>query len=79
MKLGCSSWSYHRAFHEGRLDQAAWLRLCAEDLELDGVELLDLHFPSTDVAYLRDVKKLCADLQLTISCASVSNDFARVF
>ena len=75
MKLGCSSWSYHTAIREGRLDQMAWLRLCAEELELDGVELLDLHFPATDRAYLREVKQTCTALGLTISCASVSNDF----
>lgn len=75
MKLGCSSWSYHQSIHEGRLDLQDWLRLCAEQLALDGVELLDLHFPSTDVEYLREVKHLCTELQLTISCVSVSNDF----
>jgi len=75
MKLGCSSWSYHAAFRAGRIDQRGWLRTCAEDLEVDGVELVDLHFPTTDPAYLRDLKKLCTDLQLTISGLAVSNDF----
>ena len=75
MKLGCSSWSYHAAFRAGRTDLRAWVRYCAEELELDGVELLDLHFPTTDPVYLRDLKKLCTDLQLTISGVAVSNDF----
>ena len=75
MKLGCSSWSYHAAFRAGRIDQRAWLRLCAEEMELDGVELVDLHFPTTDPLYLRDIKKLCTDLQLTIGGVAVSNDF----
>ncbi len=75
MKLGCSSWSYDRTFREGLLNQLTWVRLCAEELELDGVELLDLHFPRTDEDYLRTLKKACTDLQLTISCVSVSNDF----
>lgn len=75
MKLGCSSWSYHAAFRAARLDQRAWLRLCAEEMELDGVELVDLHFPTTDPAYLREIKKLCTDLQLTIGGIAVSNDF----
>lgn len=75
MKLGCSSWSYHRPIAEGRLSQLDWLRLCAQELALDGVELLDLHFPSPDSSYLREVKRLCTELHLTISCASVSNDF----
>ncbi len=75
MKLGCSSWSYHAAFRGGRIDQREWLRLCAEEMELDGVELVDLHFPTTDPLYLRDIKKLCTDLQLTIGGVAVSNDF----
>jgi sugar phosphate isomerase/epimerase len=75
MKLGCSSWSYHAAFRGGRMTQMEWLRTCAEDLEVDGVELVDLHFPTTDPQYLRDVKKLCTDLQLTIAGIAVTNDF----
>lgn len=75
MKLGCSSWSYHAALRSGRIDQQAWLRLCAEEMELDGVELVDVHFPTTDPVYLRDIKKLCIDLQLTIGGVAVSNDF----
>ncbi len=75
MKLGCSSWSYHAALRSGRIDQRTWLRLCAEEMELDGVELVDVHFPTTDPVYLRDIKKLCIDLQLTIGGVAVSNDF----
>jgi sugar phosphate isomerase/epimerase len=75
VKLACSSWSYHASFRAGRIDQREWLRICAEEMELDGVELLDLHFPTTDAGYLRDLKKLCTDLQLTISGLAVSNDF----
>jgi L-ribulose-5-phosphate 3-epimerase len=75
VKLGCSSWSYHAAFRSTRIEQLEWLRLCAEEMELDGVELVDLHFPTTDPVYLRDLKKLCTDLQLTIAGLAVSNDF----
>ncbi|MDH5201448.1 MAG: sugar phosphate isomerase/epimerase [Candidatus Bathyarchaeota archaeon] len=60
------------------MDQREWLRFCAEELALDGVELLDRHFPNTDMSYLREIKKLCADLYLTICGASVSNDFGRL-
>ena len=57
------------------LTSGEWLRACAEEMELDGVELVDLHFPSTDPVYLRDLKKQCTDLQLTIAGLAVSNDF----
>jgi sugar phosphate isomerase/epimerase len=75
VKLGCSSWSYHAAFRAGRTDLRSWVHYCAEELELDGIELVDLHFPTTDPVYLRDLKKLCTDLGLTISGVAVSNDF----
>ena len=75
MKLGCSSSSYHAAFVSGAIDLFDWVRTCAEDLELDGVELLDIHFPTTDPVYLRDLKKLCTDLQLTVAGIAVTNDF----
>jgi sugar phosphate isomerase/epimerase len=75
LKLGCSSWSYHKAIAAGRLTLTDWLDVCGRDLALDGVELLDLHFPTTDAPYLREVRRRCADLYLTISCVSVSNDF----
>lgn len=77
MKLGCSSWSYDRDFNEGRLDQLQWLRICAEDLALDGVELLDHHFPDTERPYLRELRRRAEELGLTVSCVSVSNDFGR--
>jgi sugar phosphate isomerase/epimerase len=57
------------------MDLREWVRICAEDLEMDGVELLDVHFPTTDALYLRDLKKLCTDLQLTVAGIAVTNDF----
>jgi L-ribulose-5-phosphate 3-epimerase len=77
MKLGCSSWSFHKAIAAGRLSLTDWLDLCSRELALDGVELLDLHFPTTDAPYLRETKRRCAELYLTIACVSVSNDFGH--
>ncbi|MCK4308246.1 sugar phosphate isomerase/epimerase [candidate division WOR-3 bacterium] len=74
MKIGCSSWSYHRTIEEGKLNQESWIEKCAE-LKLDGVELLDVHFPSTGIEYLKRLKKKLVELGLTISCVSASNHF----
>jgi sugar phosphate isomerase/epimerase len=76
MKVGASSWSYNRAFQAGEMTQESWLRECYE-IELDGVELLDRHFPKVDLEYLRHVKTLCTQFGLTISCLSASNDFGK--
>jgi len=75
MKLGCSSWSFHRLFEEGKIDQRRWIEKCADELLLDGIELLDFHFPSTNDTEIKRIKKLIVNKGLTISCISVSNNF----
>jgi sugar phosphate isomerase/epimerase len=69
MKTSCSSWSYHRVITDKKMTQMSWIDECAR-LELDGVELLGYHFPARDAAYLRDLKKRCADRYLTIAMVS---------
>ena len=71
MKTACSSWSYHRTIKDGRMDQMSWLRECADN-ELDGVELLCNHFPSTERDYLLKLKKTCTDLHLTVAMVSAA-------
>lgn len=75
MKISCSSWSYHRTIAAGKLDQKGWINKCAQELKLDGIELLDFHFPSVERSYLKELKKLIIDLGLTIACVSASNHF----
>ena len=74
MKLAMSSWSYHWALSKGEMSQMDWLELCGE-LGLNGVELLDIHFPSLSRRYLQSVSKACRRLHLEVAAASVSNDF----
>lgn len=76
MKTSCSSWSYHREFKAGRMDQMSWLDECAR-LEFDGVELLCNHFPSTDRDYLVKLKKACADRFLTVAMVSAAGHLTR--
>lgn len=75
MKLACSSWSYREALEDRRIDLAGWLRLCAHELDADGVELADVHVPANDAGALREIKKLTTDLGLTIAGIAVTNDF----
>ena len=76
MKLGMSSWSYHWALSRGEMDHMDWLELCGR-LGLDGVELLDIHFPSLSQRYLKELLSRCRDLDLAVAAASVSNDFGH--
>ena len=76
MKLACSSSAYDAPLRAGRIDLRVFLRACAEDMELDGVSISTAHFPTTDSLYLRDLKKLCIDLHLTIASIGVDAQIA---
>jgi len=74
MKLSCISYSYHRSFANGSMTMESWIRECGR-LKLEGVELLDMHFPETSPSYLAGIKKLCAEQFLTIAMLSASGHF----
>jgi len=76
MKVCMSSWSDHLLFQAKEMDQMSWVRHCKE-LGLDGVELLDIHFPNLSKEYMTGLKKLITDLGLEIPLCSVSNDFGK--
>ena len=80
-KVGCNIWSYHRAVNAKKLNQLQWLEMCARELKLDGVEILDYGTPDSvikakkiDYDYLKKMKKLCADLHLDIYCVSAAQN-----
>ncbi|MDQ2871616.1 MAG: sugar phosphate isomerase/epimerase [Candidatus Eremiobacteraeota bacterium] len=67
MKLACSSAAFDRQLRSGDLTQLEWIDLCARKLATDGVVFDVAHFPRTDSDYLAQVKKMCADLGLTVA------------
>lgn len=77
MKVGSSSYSFHRSLREKKITFKEWIRLAAEHYRLDGVELLASHFESTEPEYLLEIKNLCTELGLTISCVSAENNFTQ--
>ncbi|MDQ6826153.1 MAG: sugar phosphate isomerase/epimerase [Candidatus Eremiobacteraeota bacterium] len=74
MKLACSSTAFGRLLSSGELTQIEWLDLCARTLASDGVISDVRHFPRTDYDYLAQIKKMAADLGLTVA-ALRSDDF----
>jgi len=52
MKIGCISWSYRNEFSSGKYDFFSWFVHCSSEANLDGVELWNNHFESTDNEYL---------------------------
>lgn len=67
MKLACSSSAFHNLLQSGELTQLEWIDLCAHELAADGVVFDVRHFPRTDTDYLAQVKKMAADLGLTVA------------
>jgi sugar phosphate isomerase/epimerase len=72
MKLACSSADLAASLEAGTLTQLEWLDWCAAELAVDGVVFDMRHFPRSDADYLAQLKKLCADLGLTV--AAVADD-----
>lgn len=77
MKVGCSTWSFHRTLGAKEMTLKEWIEYCAKHYRLDGVELLADHFESEEPEYLLEIKNLCTELGLTISCVSPSNNFTQ--
>ena len=65
MKLGCSTWSYHHAFENNKLTLEKWLYMCADELMLDGVELLDFHLNKPGIDF-KKIKNLIVSKGLSI-------------
>jgi hypothetical protein len=72
MKLACSSTAFDDLLRSGDLTQLEWIDLCAHELAVDGVVFDVRHFPRTDTDYLAQVKKMTADLGLSV--AAVRHD-----
>ena len=58
MKLGLCSWSYNRTFASGKMDMEKLLHVCADDLKIGGIDMIDIHLKSQEPDYLLKIKKL---------------------
>ena len=67
MKLACSSTAFDEQLRGGDLTQLEWIDACARELAADGVVFDVRHFPRTDTDYLAQVKKMTADLGLSVA------------
>ena len=76
MKLACSSTAFDELLRSGELTQLEWIDSCAHELAVDGVVLDVRHFPRTDTDYLAQVKKMAADLGLTVAALRHDGFFA---
>lgn len=67
MQFAYSSGAFDQALQRGDLTQLEFIDAIARETLIDGVVLDDRHFPRTDGDYLAQIKKLAADLGLTIA------------
>jgi sugar phosphate isomerase/epimerase len=75
MKVACSSATFARPIADGALTQLEWVDLCANELEVDGIVFDLAQFPRTDADYLAQLKKLAADLGLSVAAVSAADAF----
>jgi sugar phosphate isomerase/epimerase len=79
MKIACSSTAFAGPLAAGTLSQLEWLDACANELEVDGVVFAAEHFPRTDGDYLAQLKKVAADLGLTVAALAADDAFAGAY
>ena len=72
MRLAVCTTAFDRALAAGDLTQLELIELCARKFGVDGIVLDIAHFPRRDDEYVAQLKKLAADLALTI--AAVRDD-----
>jgi sugar phosphate isomerase/epimerase len=76
VKLATSSATFASAIASGRWTQLEWLDACANELEADAVVFDVRQFPRTDDDYAAHLKKLAADLGLTVAALAADDVFA---
>lgn len=59
--ISLAAWSVHRAFFSGKLKQIDLPKLCREEFDISGLELVNTFFPSPHYHYCKDLLKRAAD------------------
>lgn len=76
MRLSCCAYSYRQALQGGAMTLADFLRVCRE-IGFEGVELTSYYFPTTERAFLNEIKLRAHKEGLAISGTAVGSDFAQ--
>lgn len=76
MRLGCAAYSYRNYLQSHRMTLESFVQRAAE-MGLNGVELTDFYFPSTEDAYLMSLKRTVYLHGLDLFAAAVHNNFCQ--
>jgi len=74
IKLSLQSLSYRDTFNAGKIDLIGIIEK-AYQLKLDGIDIHNSHFESTDKKYLEEIRNICHKKGLQICYIGVSNNF----
>ena len=74
IKLSLQSLSYRDTFNAGEIDLIGIIEK-AYQLKLDGIDIHNTHFESTDKKYLEQIRNICHKKGLQICYIGVSNNF----
>lgn len=76
MRLSCCAYSYRKELQSGEMTLLEFIALCRE-IGFEGAELTAYYFPTTERAYLNEVKRCCHKEGVLISGTAVGNNFAQ--
>jgi sugar phosphate isomerase/epimerase len=73
MRISCTSFSFDRDIHEGRITLRGFYEFCRDE-GIEAVELWDLHLPGQpDQAFVNETRSELESLGLTLSTIAVNN------
>ena len=76
MKLAINSQCYDRAISRGRIDLFDLFEM-GKELRLDGMEIEDKHFASTEPAYIEELKAKAGEANLEIVDVAFGNNYGQ--
>ena len=76
MRLSCCAYSYRQALQGGTMTLPEFLKVCRH-AGFDGVELTSYYFPTTERAFLNEIKLRAHREGLAVSGTAVGSDFAQ--
>jgi sugar phosphate isomerase/epimerase len=76
MRLSCCAYSYRQAFKDGQTTLPDFLRVCRE-IGCDGAELTSYYFPTTERAFLNELKLRAHREGVLISGTAIRSEFTH--
>lgn len=65
-RISLAAWSVHRLFYAGQLKQIDMPKLCRNEFDIGGLELVNSFFPSPQYTYCKELAKRAADHDVKI-------------